>query len=375
MARDARERLWEAYEKRESLYEEDGKSGRRLIGMMGCDVPEEILIAGGYLPVAVCAGTAETTPDADRYLEYAFDAQVRRMFDRLTDGKEKPYSHVVLSNSTDVMVRIYFYLREVRRTEPERCVPELSFMDWLFTRRNLYQKYNIGMIEDFIREVNTWGGVPVTEESLRHACEVCNEDRAAMRRLEKLRLEGKVSGSEALRVIGASMFMDRGEHAALCGEFVKEAESRTPQDGVRIFVTGSEQENPAFYDLVEQAGGRIVCEDHNFGARRYQNDVDLSQGAAIGIVNRYMLRPFSAKKASVSERVKTLRESVKECGAQCVIFYTNLYDEAASWEIPEQRRMLKQEGIPSLVLAKQSYPLRVTEELRETVKKFLEGVG
>jgi hypothetical protein len=56
----------------------------------------------------------------------------------------------------------------------------------------------------------------------------------------------------------------------------------------------------------------------------------------------------------------------------------NIYEEAASWDYPSQKKALDAMGIPSLVLSRQPYPIAETGALTEGLKAFarqLKGGG
>ena len=63
---------------------------------------------------------------------------------------------LAISNSTDVIIRIYLYLRELCRVEPEKPVPPVEFIDWLFTRNRLHQVRNEQTLELFRQTVERW---------------------------------------------------------------------------------------------------------------------------------------------------------------------------------------------------------------------------
>jgi hypothetical protein len=117
--------------------------GGRVVGCLGCDVPEEYLLAGGLLPLRITPDPESDLSAADEYLEACFDPMVRSQFDRIVRRTSaKPWDYIAVSNSTDVLVRVYLYLRELRRTEPEAPVPDTAFIDWLFTRSRTIPPYN-----------------------------------------------------------------------------------------------------------------------------------------------------------------------------------------------------------------------------------------
>lgn len=366
--------LYRVYRDREAEAARWRDGGGRVLGKLGFDVPDELAIAAGFLPVQVYADPGRPLPLADKYLEYAFDPVVRSQFQKLTDGTyRRQLDALAISNSTDVIVRIFLYLREIRRSEPEVPVPPLTFIDWLFTRNRIHQARNELVVRLFMEQLAQWSGRPLTEDAVRAAAQLCNEDRAALRDMARLRRgrEVRITGSEALVIIGAAFFMERGRHARLVRQVTAAAETWPVLDGPRLFVTGSAQEDTALYEKLEDAGAVVVGEDHDWGDRFYERDFPMDYPVVRAVVDRYMLREFSSKKAFVSQRVAALDRAVAATAADAVLFYTNIYDDSGSWDYPSQRRSLEQQGIASLHLAKMQYPIEKNDDLDARLRAFV----
>lgn len=366
--------LYRVYRDREAEAARWRTGGGRVLGKLGFDVPDELAIAAGFLPVQVYADPGRPLPLADKYLEYAFDPVVRSQFQKLTDGTyRRQLDALAISNSTDVIVRIFLYLREICRSEPEVPVPPLTFIDWLFTRNRIHQARNELIVQLFMEQLAQWSGRPLTEDAVRAAAQLCNEDRAALRAMARLRRgrEVRITGSEALVIIGAAFFMERGRHAQLVRQVTAAAETWPVLDGPRLFVTGSAQEDTALYEKLEDAGAVVVGEDHDWGDRFYERDFPMDYPVVRAVVDRYMLREFSSKKAFVSQRVTALNRAVAATAADAVLFYTNIYDDSGSWDYPSQRRSLEQQGIPSLHLAKMQYPIEKNDDLDARLRAFV----
>ncbi|MCI8960041.1 MAG: 2-hydroxyacyl-CoA dehydratase [Lachnospiraceae bacterium] len=366
-------RLRQVYGHREAEAAAWRAKGGKVAGELGCDVPDEFLIAAGMLPVHVYGDPDKPLKETDRYLEYAFDPVVRAQFEKLVDGTYRDQVDVLaVSNSTDVVVRIYLYLRELARVEPEKPVPPVEFIDWLFTRNRLHQVRNEHTLALFRETVERWAGRKITDDEIRQAARVCNEDRQALREMAGLRRgpQVRISGSEALVIIGSAFFMERTAHTALVRQVVEDAKAWPELTGPRVFFTGSAQEQTDLYELIEDAGAVIVGEDHDWGDRYYDRDCNLDYTPVRAVVDRYMLRMFSSKKAFVSQRVKTLDELVDRAGAQAVIFYTNRYEEAASWEYPSQKKSLEARGIATAGFFQMAWPARENEGLGRKLAAF-----
>lgn len=374
--------LKEVYDHRDAPAAKWRAEGKKVVGKLGFDVPDELLIAAGMLPVQVYADPERSLDETNKYLEYAFEPVVRAQFEKLIDGTYgEQLDALAISNSTDVVIRIFLYLRELHRVEPEKNLPPFAFIDWLFTRTSRHQARNEFVINLFRKQVEEWAGREVTDEEIREAGKICNENRAALREMAELRHgeEVHISGSEAAVIIGAGLFMERKAHTELVRQVTEDAKTWPVLEGPRVFYTGAEQEDTSLYEKIEAQGMVIVGEDTNWGDRCYNRDYNPDYPATRALVDRYMLREFSAKKAFVSQRVEALDREVDEARAEAVIFYTNLYDEVATWDMPNQRKSLSSRGIASCIFGKMLWPAAKNEGLDERLaafaKELREGKG
>ena len=367
--------LKDVYDHREKAAAAWRASGGKVIGELGCDVPDEYLIAAGLLPVRVYADPEKPLIETDKYLEYAFDPVVRAQFEKIVDGTYyDQIDALAISNSTDVIIRIFLYLRELHRVEPEKHVPPVAFIDWLFTRNRMHQVRNELTLSLFKETVEQWAGRTISDEEIEQAGRVINEDNAALRQIQALRRgdEVRINGSEALVIIGSAFFMERTAHTELVRQVAEDAKSWPVLAGPRLFYTGSNQENTDLYDAIEATGAVIVGEDHDWGDRFYDRDFNTEYTTIRAVVDHYMLREFSSKKAFVSQRVDALNRMVDACGAQGVIFYSNIYEEAASWDYPSQKASLEGRGIATAHFAKMAWPAQRNEGLAAQLAAFTE---
>lgn len=349
--------------------------GKKVVGKLGFDVPDELLIAADMLPVQIYADPDRSLEETNKYLEYAFEPVVRAQFEKLIDGTYgEQLDALAISNSTDVVIRIFLYLRELHRVERRRILPPFAFIDWLFTRHQMHQKRNEFVIDLFRKQVEEWAGHEITDEAIREAGKICNENRQALREMAALRHgdEVHIAGSEAMVIIGAGLFMERTAHTELVRQVTEDAKSWPVLEGPRVFYTGAEHEDTALYDKIEAQGLVVVGEDTNWGDRYYNRDFNLEYPVTRALVDRYMLREFSAKKAFVSQRVEALDREVEETKPEAVIFYTNLYDEVATWDMPNQRKSLAARGIKSCTFGRMLWPAAKNEDLDEKLAAFAE---
>lgn len=349
------------------------KQGKKVIGELGCDVPDELVIAAGMLPVRIYADPRKPLVETDRYLEYSFEPMVRAQFERIIDGTyTRLCDEVVISNSTDIVIRVFLYLRELHRTEPERDFPPVYFIDWLFTRKEAYAEHNEFTLDLFRKELEKLRGAEITDDEIRAAGRICNDNRAALREMAELRhgKEVRISGSEAQVIIGAGFFMEKEEHTRLVKQVVEDAKNWPVLDGPRVFYTGANQEDTGLYEKMEAAGLAVVGEDTDWGDRSYWRDYQADYTPIRAVVDRYMLREYSAKKATPQQRTEALDREVDAASAEAVVFYTNKYDEVACWDMPMQRKSLESRGIKHTTFGQMKWPLDANEGLDEQLAQL-----
>ena len=369
-------RLYDVYRHRDDAALAYKKAGGKVLAKLGFDVPDELVLAAGMMPVQVYADPDKELVNTNKILEFAFDPVVRKQFEKMIDGTYKEVAdYLAVSNSTDVFIRIFLYLREIIRSMPEVPVPPTTFIDMLFTRNRMHQERNELIFGLFRKQLEEWSGKPVTDEAIKAAAEVCNANRAALRKIGELRHgdEVRVSGTEALVIIGSGFFMDKKEHTELVEKLAGEAAGWPVIKGKRIFVTGSVHEDLLVYDMIEKAGGVVVAEDHDWGDRSYERDYNTAYPPIRAIVDRYMLRSYSSKKAFVTQRVEALNQEAAAAKADAVLFYTNIYEDSASWDYPSQKKSLDDQGIPNACFSKMLYPASDNEGLAENIAEFIRG--
>ena len=364
--------LYRIWLDRESPAAEFRAAGGRVVGCLGADVPEEYLLAGGLLPIRICPDPKSGLEYADRYLEACFDPMVRSQFDRILRPGEKPWDCIAVSNSTDVLVRVYLYLRELRRSVPEAQAPDTAFIDWLFTPSRRFQAYNEARAMDFRKKAEEWAGRPITEEDIREAIHILNGQRAAMGRIYALRQADRprISGTEALVIGGAGFYMDKAKHRELVNAIADAAAAWPVLRGPRLYISGTEQYDLTVYSCLEAAGAVIVGEDQDCGQRYYERLTDPESPPEEAVTARYIRRTPSPKKATVSRRTETLRCEAWEAKADGVAVFMDWFEEAASWDFPEEKQALEAEGIRAAEFCKLPYPAEKDETLRARLEAF-----
>ncbi len=365
----------QAYREPGPIVAEWKKQGGLAVGTLGSDVPEEILVAAGILQVQVFGNPSADSPLAEQYLEKGFDPCTVSQFEQIVSGTRAYLDRLIISNSSDALIRSYYYLRAIRKVEPHMPVPPLYFFDFLHTSSRMSGMYNRDRVRAMIREVEAWTGKAISTQMLQEASARCNATRRLLHELNAIRQSAAptVSGTQMLKLIGASMVMPRESYNRLLEAFIEEVRSADVLEGVPVFVTGSAQDHPLLYEAIERCGGHVAGEDHELGFRHVKDLVNETADPIDGITDRYHLRSPVSGQATVSRRTDDLVQAAAQANAQAVVFYVHEKHDAISWDYPSARKALEALGYPVLMLEDQPYG-PITEEAQVKLAEFIATV-
>ena len=369
-------KLKTAYYDRKAVLKAWKESGKKIVCVAGYDVPDELIIAAGMVPFRVTGFYGGERVSAEKYLEYSFGAVWKGLWESITEDYAGLMDHLVISSSSDMFLKLYYYFRTLKRLEPERPMPDMFYLDLELVDKKLKtQERNEKELRRLASQLEEWSGNKIEEGALKEAIELCNEYRAALKDFTELRRKGncRVLGSEALAIIGGSMFIDRRE-AIEAVKAVTEEYSRLPEaEGTRIYYAGSPQETMEVYCIAEEAGCNIVGEDHDMGDRMFDYPVRTDIEPISALADRLINRMPSSEKGSIKDRVKFIGQRLEETEAELFLTYMNNNDEAYVWDYPSiKKQVLDPKGIASYTIEKQTWPLADPNGLKAQFKYMAE---
>ena len=333
------------------------------MGVTSNTVPWELLRAAGLHPVLLSPRRKET-PLADRYMEDAFSRRIKAIFDLLISSEGSLLTAVVIPRTSEQEHKLYLYLREVARQGLEHT-PKPILYNLLHARSPEAEAYGLGRTHDLKQQLELLIGRPVEPDALRDAIAEGNAARQAIRGLLQQR-EGPVprlSGSEALALIGAWYFMDRSEYALLAQEALREIETRTSLEGPRILIKGSPMDSPELCVAIESHGAVVVAEDDWWGSRAAGRDIDTFIDPVRAIFEKYY---FDAPSPRVfPAEISDAWFQGKASEVDGVIFYLPQEDDVLGWDYPRLRASLDDRAIPHLM---------VRSDSSDEIGAFIEGL-
>jgi benzoyl-CoA reductase/2-hydroxyglutaryl-CoA dehydratase subunit BcrC/BadD/HgdB len=331
-------------------------------GITSNTAPWELLKAAGYFPVLLSPPRGKTQY-ADIYMEDVFDAHIRGVFDCLLSGKWEFIDLVVIPRTSEQEHKLFLYLREVARKEPGRKLPKVLLYNLPHARSPEARAYGLDRTQELMEALP-----PISRDRLRDAIAESNKARAAVRSLLQLRSD-RLTGAEALQLIGAFYFMDRREYAALASAAAEELSHRPLIPGPRVMVKGTPLDHPFLHQAIEAHDAIVVAEDDWWGSRAAGEDIRADGDLRQAIFEKYYLDAPSPRVFPSAAADEWFCQTASTVDG--VVFYFPPEDDVFGWDYPRQRRILDQRGIPHLLLRTDASAGDLSAEWHDKIEEFM----
>jgi benzoyl-CoA reductase/2-hydroxyglutaryl-CoA dehydratase subunit BcrC/BadD/HgdB len=349
--------------------------GVPVVGLTSNTVPWELIRAAGFFPVML-RPAQRPTPAADEFMEKnVFQARIRQIFESAVGGELSFLRAIVLSRTSEQEYKLFLYLREVVRESSRDGMPPVYLYGLLHSRSAETHAYGISRTEELKRQLEEIGGRPIAARDMAEAIVESDAARAAVRRLLRLR-EGtpRLSGTEALPLIGAYWFMARAEYTKLASEAADNFERGGPLPGVRLIVKGAPLDHVRLHAELESHGAIVVAEDDWWGTRSVGADISANGDAVNAIFEHYYLDAPSLRVFPPDAADRWFESRVRE-GVDGVVFYLPPEDYVLGWDYPRQKRFLDKLGIPSLMVSDDPGAGTLSGESHEGIERFVKEVA
>ena len=304
--------------------EEARAAGRPIVGIMCEYTPRELILAAGGVPVCLCGGSAETIPPAEEHLPANLCPLIKSTFGcHLTGGNPllEMASLIVAETTCDGKKKMYELMAQSRPMFvlelPQKPDDADAFAHW---RRELVKLRG---------ELERRFGTRITDARLRKAIRLMNRERSLRRRLAELMQAERppLTGRQLLRlksnISGIDDDLRQYERAlaALSAGAGRQPPQPAGRPAVRVLMTGVPQVHGAerVLEIVEQAGGLVVCMENCTGVKPILEDVDESAADPLtAIAAKYFHLPCSVMTRN-DRRLESLRALTKQYRPRCVI--------------------------------------------------------
>ena len=348
--------------------------GKKVVGFLCTQVPEEILYAADILPVRLRAPDCADTTSADVYMSHLNCTFMRSCLQYMFEGKFDFLDGFVCTNSCDHTRRLYDILREaldypyVHLFSIPHKVGDEEVTLW-----------HRGEITRFKESVEAAFRVEVTEAKLRQAIGIYNETRHLLRELYELRKSDSppISGAETLSVILAGNSLPKDMYNQMLRNLLDELRQRKgiSKYRARLMIAGSGGcDNPNYLGIMEELGGLVVTDSLCFGSRYFWEPVDTEGDLMLNLARSYLNRPSCANMTDrVVERGEFVKQMVGDFKVDGVVFQRMRYCDLWGGQLLYMEHEFKKSDIPLLSLERE-YTLGGAGQLRTRVQAFLEKI-
>lgn len=356
------------------------EKGGKVVGYLCDNVPEEFLLAAGLFPLRLSGDPRGNTEQVGFYSEqgnvFSREGFVASILHMILRGRYDFLDYLIIPHARDSVHRLYTTLINRLETEPALKLPELYYLDNL--HNNFYSAgiYNRDRWLELKKQLEKWTGKEIMNEKLSQAISVTNENKSLLKKTAELRAADRprVSGLDALQIIGSSMFMHKEEHNKLLKEYLAGAGELPERSGARLFVEGSPLDNLQLYEIIESCQATVVAEDNCWGNRYFDVPIDMGADPLNAVIDRYNNKAPCSRMYPLERRIEYCLKNALEARAQGVIFNINRFDEIQAWETPDEIKALKEKGIPSLYLKDQPYLITDPSALKTRIEGFVKSI-
>ena len=375
-------RVREIYQNRSQRAKELKKEGKKIIGYVCIYPPLEMLTAADLVPYRIAGDPDEPLTEADNYLITPMCGFIRSFFDLAAKGHYDFFDGVVFPHTCEGIEKTYDLWRYYFKPAYSHSID----VPHIITPAS-YDFFKYQLVT-FKKSIEKYTGSAISDQRLREAIELHNENRRLMRELYDLRKPDPplLTGTEMTQIIMASMSIPVEENNALLREVtqeVKERKERPEKKKARLLIWGTMLDSTAFVQLVEECGANVVIDDVCFGTRHYWTDVKRDGDLIDNFATRYLdniLCPRTYRQSpgiygqDMENRFKYLRVAARDFNVNGVIQLVVRFCDTHGHEVPDIRDYLKEAGLPSLYLS-YDYSLISMAPLRTRIEAFLELIG
>ncbi|NLK42184.1 MAG: 2-hydroxyacyl-CoA dehydratase [Planctomycetes bacterium] len=246
--------------------------GRPLVGILCEYTPREMILAAGGVPVCLCGGSLEKIAPAEQHLPAGVCPLIKSTYGyHLTDSN--PFlamaDLIVAETTCDGKKKMYELMAQRRPMHilelPQKANDANARTHWLAEMRKLKAE-----LEDRL-------SCRITDEALRIAIKRMNRERTLRRQLAEQMKQAAPpwSGRRLLdyKSIISGIDEDLQEYERLLAMAAERRDAT--QAGVRMLLTGVPTVHGAerVVDLIEQAGGLVVCMENCTGIKPLLEDI------------------------------------------------------------------------------------------------------
>ena len=350
--------------------------GKKVFGYNCSYFPEEIVHAAGLLPFRIRGTGCTETNLADSYLARANCSFARACLENLLRGNYDFLDGTVFVYSCDHMCTAH---------NSWKAQDKLPLIENIISVPHTITEYGREFFKEEIvnikEKIEAHFEVEVTDVGLSEAIVTRNETRQLQKRLYQLREKEAppITGSQSLSVLVAESSLPRDEYNRLLSELLSELEENSGISDYdqRLMISGSEIDNPAMLNIIEDAGGLIVSDTLCFGASRSLREPIREDGDPMDAITDWYYSQVLCPRMfdGYPERRDFALDMAKRAKVDGVILQSIINCDLHGIDNVMLEKDFENNGIPVLVLEREYDTLPDTGRIKTRVQAFFERIG
>ncbi|MGI6429117.1 MAG: 2-hydroxyacyl-CoA dehydratase subunit D [Syntrophomonadaceae bacterium] len=346
------------------------ETGREVIGCLPIYVPEEIIYAGGMLPIGVWGGQTNIV-QSGTYLPSFACSIMRAIMEFAMRGVYNDLSAVVCPMHCDTLKCIGENWKVGISEVPCFCLVYPQ------NRKNPSGiSYLTTEFEHLRKKLESLSGRTITDEAINQAIVIYNEHRKTIREFTRVARDYPLTITAQKRhmVIKSGFFMDKAKHTLLVKSLISELKALPAENssGIKVILTGIMAEPDSFLELFNQYNLVVVGDDLAHESRQFRTDVPAGGTPLERLARRWAeVQGCSLAYDPEKRRSNMLIDMVRETGADGVIVTMMKFCEPEEFDYPILKKEFEKANIPHLYIELEQQA-DSAEQLRTRIQGFAE---
>jgi len=340
------------------------RRGVPVVGITSCTVPRELIEAAGAFPLVLRRHGAPT-PHADSIMERGvFSPRVKGICEGLLAGEWPFLATVIVPRTSEPEYKLFLYLRELARERWSPTLPPVLLFDLLQTPSAEARAYVAGRLGQLRADLAQLVGKSVDDFAIAQAVADTNRAADAVQALTALRAAPtRLTGCEAVVLVGASQFMTARAFAADAEGALATLSSREALAGLHVAIAGAPLDGPRLHEVIERCGAIVTWEEDLAGVMQPRDRIPTGGDPLDALASHYHSRVPSARSFPPTSGDRAFGDMLGR-GVRGVVFHLPPDDSTAGWDYPRRRAALDALGISHVILRADGLDLCGDDERR-----------
>jgi benzoyl-CoA reductase/2-hydroxyglutaryl-CoA dehydratase subunit BcrC/BadD/HgdB len=344
--------------------------GKKAVGSTIADVPEEVIYAFGFLPVAL-VGTDKPLKKAPSRLPDNACSLARSNLELALSYEGDLFDGFVLPQVCDTTQ----HLSDIWRISfPDKYVE--SFLAPRQADRPSARYWVKEEIERLIGSLSSWSGRTISDGDLEKSIRVHNESKTLLKEIYEIRKTNPatLTSKEMFALIKLSMQVDKAEFNESLKKIKQGLVPKKAEGYTDVILVGITCDPPEVYDLFDEIRLNVVGDTLVTGTRFLQGMVPENLSPVDALTERHFKRGFySPIHDDVFKNFEEVKSLYQRTKAQAIIFVHIEFCESQEYDLPDLKRMIKKDGMPIHVLDTEYQTLSLSH-LRTRLQAFFESL-